>query len=130
MPIKKKKVVEEPMPPTVEMTSPKEVREYVDARIGEVSTRDSGPITSGPISPISPTIPVPFADTLVSKNTVYIEKSITKNLGDYNSAKISVGITLNVNPTDEDVAAAQAAIKIASELVDIEIDNQLKDLDK
>lgn len=60
--------------------------------------------------------------------TVYVEKSVTKNMGNYNSAKISVGVTLNINPTDEDLAEAKKTINVCSELLDKEIEKQVSEL--
>ena len=57
--------------------------------------------------------------------TVYVEKGVTKNMGDYNSARVTVGITLPVNPSDEDIKEAQATITIANDLLDAELEKQV-----
>lgn len=60
-------------------------------------------------------------------NKVYIEKSHTKRLGeDY--VKITVGITLHVNPTKEDLEEVKQTIEIANELVDTEMEDHIKTL--
>jgi hypothetical protein len=66
----------------------------------------------------------------VSRNSVYVEKSITKNLGDYNSAKITVGITLYVNPTDEEIEAAEKTIEVASSVVNDRLELELDELER
>lgn len=60
--------------------------------------------------------------------SVYYEKSLTKNLGDYNSAKITVGITLPINPTKEDIVQIKSTIEIADDIVTKELEVQVKDL--
>ena len=62
--------------------------------------------------------------------SVYYEKSLTKNLGDYNSAKITVGITLPINPTEEVLASVKSTIEIADNIVTEELKVQVADLDE
>lgn len=59
---------------------------------------------------------------------VYYEKSLTKNLGNYESAKITVGVTLPVSPTKDDVCEVKKTIEIADEIVTAELELQLKEL--
>ena len=61
-------------------------------------------------------------------NNVYYEKSITKNLGNYESAKVTVGITLPIDPTEEEVKLIKATIIRADEIVTDELETQLKEL--
>lgn len=63
-----------------------------------------------------------------TQNTVYMEKSVTKNLGDYNSAKITVGVTVGVNPTKEEMKAVAATIADVSNFLDAEMEEQIKSL--
>ena len=63
-----------------------------------------------------------------SENYVYLEKSITKNLGDYNSAKITVGITVQVNPTPEELKEVTKTLEVLNVFLDKEIDEQVKSL--
>ncbi len=65
-----------------------------------------------------------------SDASVYYEKSITKNLGDYNSAKITVGITLPVNPSEDVLASVKSTIEIADNIVTEELKVQVADLDE
>lgn len=60
---------------------------------------------------------------------VYIEKSITKNLGDYNSSKITVGLTLRVNPTPQEMKDIRATVDIINEYLDKEMEEQVKALE-
>ena len=60
--------------------------------------------------------------------TIYYEKSLTKNLGNYESTKITVGVTLPINPTEGEVAAIQATIEVGDEIVTKELEVQLKEL--
>lgn len=60
--------------------------------------------------------------------TVYYEKSVTKNLGNYESAKVTVGVTLPVNPTDSEVAIIKETLEIGDDIVTRELEIQLKEL--
>ena len=64
----------------------------------------------------------------VPSGTVYVEKGVTKNMGDYNSAKITVGVTLPINPSKSDIIEARKSISIASDLLDEEIEKQVSAL--
>lgn len=64
----------------------------------------------------------------VGNCNVYYEKSITKNLGNYESAKVTVGITLPIDPTDEELKMVQTTFEKADEVVTKELEIQLKDL--
>ena len=64
----------------------------------------------------------------VKEGFIYFEKSITKNMGDYNSAKVTIGTTLPINFTKEDVALAQKAIRKADKLVTDELSEQLEEM--
>ena len=61
-------------------------------------------------------------------NNVYYEKSVTKNLGNYESAKVTVGVTLPIQPTDEEVALIRKTLEIGDEIVTKELEIQLKEL--
>lgn len=62
------------------------------------------------------------------RNNVYYEKSVTKNLGNYESAKVTVGVTLPIQPTDEEVALVRKTLEIGDEIVTKELEIQLKEL--
>lgn len=72
----------------------------------------------------SPTVDEHFK----SDTSVYYEKSLTKNLGNYESARVTVGVTLPINPTGSDVAAVKATIEVADDIVTDELEVQLKEL--
>lgn len=57
--------------------------------------------------------------------SVYVEKSVTKNLGDYNSCKITVGVTLPVDPTKELLKAVEHAVEVAVQLVDKRLEHEV-----
>ena len=59
---------------------------------------------------------------------VYYEKSVTKNLGNYESAKVTVGVTLPIEPTSEEVALVKKTLEIGDEIVTQELEIQIKDL--
>ena len=60
--------------------------------------------------------------------TIYYEKSVTKNLGNYESAKVTVGVTLPICPTEEERAEIQETIEVGDEIVTKELEVQLKEL--
>ena len=60
--------------------------------------------------------------------TVYYEKSVTKNLGNYESAKVTVGITLPIRPIEAEVRLIKETLEKADELVTKELEVQLKEL--
>lgn len=62
------------------------------------------------------------------RNNVYYEKSVTKNLGNYESAKVTVGVTLPIQPTDEEVALIRETLEVGDEIVTKELEIQLKEL--
>lgn len=61
-------------------------------------------------------------------NNIYYEKSVTKNLGNYESAKVTVGVTLPIQPTDEEVSLIRKTLEIGDEIVTKELEVQLKEL--
>lgn len=62
------------------------------------------------------------------RNNIYYEKSVTKNLGNYESAKITVGVTLPIKPTKEEIALINETLEIGDEIVTRELEVQLKEL--
>lgn len=62
------------------------------------------------------------------RNNIYYEKSVTKNLGNYESAKVTVGVTLPIQPTDEEVTLIKKTLEIGDEIVTKELEIQLKEL--
>lgn len=61
---------------------------------------------------------------------VYMEKSVTKNLENYNSAKVSVGITVQVNPTKEELKEIEATISVINDVLDTEMLRQIQEFEK
>ena len=62
------------------------------------------------------------------RNNVYYEKSVTKNLGNYESAKVTVGVTLPISPTKEEIALITETLEIGDDIVTKELEIQLKEL--
>lgn len=62
------------------------------------------------------------------QSNVYYEKSVTKNMGNYESAKITVGVTLPISPTDEEVSLIKKTLEIGDKIVTEELEIQLKEL--
>lgn len=86
-----------------------------------------------PQLPKKKTTPLPVENTGILASTVdsgrvYVERGVTKNLGDYNNAKITVGIELPIHYTPDDLKQAQDAIKVATEIVEKEIEQRLSEL--
>lgn len=61
-------------------------------------------------------------------NNIYYEKSVTKNLGNYESAKVTVGVTLPISPTKEEIAVITETLEVADDIVTRELEIQLKEL--
>lgn len=61
--------------------------------------------------------------------TVYYEKSLTKNMGNYESAKVTVGVTLPISPTKEEIVQIKTTIEQADAIVTEELEVQLKEFD-
>ena len=64
----------------------------------------------------------------VGNCNVYYEKSVTKNLGNYESAKVTVGVTLPIEPTEEEVVVIKKTLEKGDEIVTTELEVQLKEL--
>ena len=60
--------------------------------------------------------------------TIYYEKSVTKNMGNYESAKVTDGVTLPICPSKAEIAEVQETIETADEIVTKELEVQLKEL--
>ena len=60
-------------------------------------------------------------------NVTY-EKSLTKNLGNYESAKITVAVTLPVDPTPDEISVIKKTLEIADGIVTEELEIQVKEL--
>jgi hypothetical protein len=75
---------------------------------------------------VTPAAPVTNNVVLNDGNRyVHIEKSVTKNMGDGNYAKVSIGATLPIDFTDADVDKAHEAITACIELVDQRIEEEV-----
>jgi hypothetical protein len=61
--------------------------------------------------------------------TVYMEKSLTKNMGNHQFAKITVGMSLPINYTRADLVKARKAIKRADRMITEELEEQINELD-
>ena len=70
----------------------------------------------------------PIVSLREGNNNVYYEKSVTKNLGNYESAKVTVGVTLPISPTTEEIALIQKTLEVGDEIVTKELEIQLKEL--
>lgn len=62
------------------------------------------------------------------RNNIYYEKSVTKNLGNYESAKVTVGVTLPISPTHDEIALIKKTLEVGDEIVTTELEIQLKEL--
>jgi hypothetical protein len=65
---------------------------------------------------------------LAEKGYIYYEKSLTKNLGNYESAKITVGVSLPLENPHLYKGAVQTALEIADDLVTGELEIQVKEI--
>lgn len=59
---------------------------------------------------------------------VYYEKSVTKNMGDFNSARVTVGIELPIEHTENDVTNVRVTIKLLDKMVTKELERQIEEL--
>lgn len=62
------------------------------------------------------------------RGLVHIEKGITKNIGDFNSARITIGMTLPLNYTNQDLKEARKALVVVSDIIDAEMEHQIEEL--
>lgn len=67
-------------------------------------------------------------DIKIRDTSIYYEKSVTKNLGNYESAKITVGVTLPINPTKEELEAVDITIRKADILITKELIIQIDEI--
>ena len=67
-------------------------------------------------------------DLREGRSYIYYEKSVTKNLGNYESARVTVGVSLPIQPTADEVALIESTFEIGDELVTKELEIQLKEL--
>lgn len=68
--------------------------------------------------------------SVTPKAKVTIEKSVTKNLGDYNSCRVSVAITADVTPDKVVIGEINKTVQVLNELIDLELDTQLAEIEK
>lgn len=59
---------------------------------------------------------------------VTYEKSVTKNLGNYESAKVTVAVTLPIDPTPEEIDVVKHTLEVADSVVTDELEVQIKEL--
>lgn len=74
-----------------------------------------------------------FADETECANPAYVgvTQGMTKNMGDYNSVKIGVHISIPCLPEDDDIRRAYArASKLASEFMDEEYEQAVGELEE
>lgn len=83
----------------------------------------TGPLMAGAVKKVTEE---PISLVARSIGSVTIEKSVTKNMGNYNSAKVTVGMTLPIEPTPEEVEQAKSTIKIVNEILDNELEFQVE----
>lgn len=87
------------------------------------------PVVSG-----APSDRLPFGkDAVVSELrsrgcVVSYEKSVTKNLGNYESAKVTVSVTLPIDPTPDEIEEVKKTLEIADGVVTEELELQIKEL--
>lgn len=83
---------------------------------------------SKPLKETESSLPMKSKGLHVQEGFVYVEKGVTKNMGDFNSTRVTVGITLPLNPTEAQIKAAQASIDVANEILDAELEAQVNAL--
>jgi hypothetical protein len=72
---------------------------------------------------------LPKADeTHTQKGMVYIEKGVTKSMGDYQFAKVTIGLSLPINYSEDDLAEAKRTIKVLDKIVTKELEKQVDSL--
>lgn len=65
---------------------------------------------------------------LVEGGFIYIEKGITKNMKDFNSARVTVGLTLPIGFSDEQLKQAKEEAQVVIEVVDKILQNEVDGL--
>lgn len=91
-----------------------------------------GAIKKSPAEKSHIATPTDVRDALPANNggVVRIEKSFTKNLENYESAKITIGVSLPVSPSAADLKDVQKTIEILNEIVDAEMENQIGQIEE
>ena len=64
----------------------------------------------------------------ITEGMVYIEKGVTKHLGDNNYATVTIGITVPINATDEHIRDAKKTIQRTNVAVDKLLEDEVNDL--
>jgi hypothetical protein len=59
------------------------------------------------------------------KGMVYLEKGVTKSMGEYQFAKVTVGLSIPINYSEEELAEAKKTIRVLDKIVTKEIEKQL-----
>jgi predicted site-specific integrase-resolvase len=68
--------------------------------------------------------------SMEEKNYVYVEKAVTKNMGDHSFVKITVGARLHVNHTRKDLDETVVSIEVLSEALDEVMSDELNALEE
>lgn len=59
---------------------------------------------------------------------VSVEKGVTKNMGDYNSAKVTIGMMLPLDYTPEDLKKAEKAISVIDKIIVQRLEDEVSEL--
>jgi len=77
-------------------------------------------------SPVKDEVATATLATVKPAGTVDVSIGLTKNLGDFNSLKYGVGVTLPLDPTPADLDSARKTIDIARKLVMEKMDEDME----
>lgn len=96
-------------------------------KIRDVILANGGVMNSSVVAPKA-SVTASSSTRVTSTGKIYIEKGVTKNMGDYNSAKVSVGIELPIDFTLEELEKANEAISVAITLIDTRLEEEVDKL--
>lgn len=71
--------------------------------------------------------PVTSSSKSVEDGYVYVEKSVTKS-ENYKSVRVTVGLTVPINPTEEQLESAKETVSVVCEVLDEKLNSEIEEM--